>query len=251
MSDNWDCYFCTVDDRPASISVDLGLAGNAPVAPLFHVACVRVPMRNPREDGLSSADEARVLWQIEDALQTQGHSDDLLGLFVGRTTSAGSRDLYFYVSSPDVWISRAKQIAPRFSTYNLKIETWEDRSWKTYFDFLMPNEEQRQRIENRRVCERLEQHGDPLLQAREIDHWIYFRERRHRDEFEANALARGYQVRACSDPSERDTRYGIQIYRVDVPSYDLIDSITIPLFQLAHECDGEYDGWETAVLKAG
>ena len=42
MSDAWDFYLCRVDNRPASIFVDLGIRKDVPVADLGDMAWLRV-----------------------------------------------------------------------------------------------------------------------------------------------------------------------------------------------------------------
>ena len=245
MSDNWDSYFCTVDDATASIFVNLGLAQDLPMASLSHLASVRLRMRNPREDGLSSADEAPDLWRLEDALDSEVKSTDPAGIFVGRSTSGGIRSFFFYVPSLEGCASRIQGVVRKFPDYKIEVDVLEEPTWKTYFDFLLPNEEQRQTIGNRKVCERLAHRGDSLDQPREIDHWIYFRETRQREQFQSTCMEMGFQTRGLTDSPDAAERYGIQVYRVDLPSYGAIDDVTLPLFRLARACGGEYDGWET------
>jgi len=54
MSDDWDFYFCRVDDKPASIFLDLGIEKEAPVYGFSVMAYVRIRMQAKRDDGLSS-----------------------------------------------------------------------------------------------------------------------------------------------------------------------------------------------------
>ena len=44
--------------------------------------------------------------------------------------------------------------------------------------------------------------------------------------------------------------FGVQIYRSDVPAFAAISSVTIPLYRLARELGGEYDGWETEAINS-
>lgn len=187
-------------------------------------------MREPRNDGLSSAGEAPILSQIQEALESEVKSSTPPGVFVGRCTSGGNRDLFFYVPSPDGWTARLEAVRTTFSGYDIEPDVWEDRGWDAYFGFLLPTEEERQTIENRKVCEVLQSHGDSLEQPREIDHWIYFREPRQREEFQLRVAEMGFQTRGLPDSPSREAAYGVQIYRVDVPSYDQIDEVTLPLF---------------------
>jgi hypothetical protein len=57
MSNDWDFYSCRVDDKPASIFVDLGIRRDVPLSGRPYMAFVRLFMRAPRPDGLSSQEE--------------------------------------------------------------------------------------------------------------------------------------------------------------------------------------------------
>ncbi|WP_339940241.1 DUF695 domain-containing protein, partial [Undibacterium luofuense] len=63
MQEQWDFYFCRVDDAPASIYLNLALAQTAPLEECAVMAWVSLEMRAPREDGFSSAEEYPVLEQ--------------------------------------------------------------------------------------------------------------------------------------------------------------------------------------------
>ncbi len=245
MTDNWDFYALRVDGEPASIFVDLGLHSDAPVAALPHMAYVRLYMNHPRADGLSSQEEFDILVRIEDALKAS-LCGEKVG-YVGRNTSSGCRDFYFYCSTPDDWQSRVDRVLTGFGNYRYETGTREDAGWSTYLDFLLPGKLDRQKIENRRVCAALERHGDRLVAAREIDHWSYFPNAAAIDAYLAEIKASGFLVRTRHVSEEGILRYCTQVWRIDVPSYDNIDDVTLPLFETAARHGGEYDGWECPV----
>lgn len=101
MTDNWDFYSCRVDNKAASIYVDLGAIEMAPVASLPFIAYVRIAMNAPREDGLSSNGEFDVLMVIEDSLK-QALADERTA-YIGRCTTNGCRDFFFYTAETDAW----------------------------------------------------------------------------------------------------------------------------------------------------
>ena len=115
MSDDWDFYFCNVDDRPASIFVDLGLAAEAPLPELPVVGYVRIHMRTPRDDGLSSQAEFEALTSVEHALETL-QADGAVA-YVGRNTSDGYRDLLFYLRTAEAWDEHVADIMKAFPDY--------------------------------------------------------------------------------------------------------------------------------------
>jgi Family of unknown function (DUF695)/Regulator of ribonuclease activity B len=247
MSEDWDFYLLSVDDKPASIFVDLGIAKEAPLRSLPFMAYLRVYMKAPRPDGLSSREEFDTLKAIEDSFG-EGLTNDGRTIYVGRNTSDGCRDIYFYTAQPDGWSDRVTRLMQLFVGYEFDCGHRDDPEWKTYFEFLYPSGGDRQRIENRRVCDALEQHGDLLTQKREIDHWAYFPNASARASFVERALRLGFRLRSMSEPAKAGDQYGVRLYRIDVPARESIDDVTISLFQLAAEHGGEYDGWETQVI---
>lgn len=247
MSNDWDFYFCRVDDNPASIFVDLGASKVAPLSQFPVLAHVRIYMQAPREDGLSSQAEFEALKSLEeDALESlQSESE---ASYVGRCTSDGCRDLYFYTRTGSHWEERVGRIMKDFPTYEFECGTRSDPAWTTYFTFLNPSDEDRERIENRRTCEVLEKKGDELATARPIDHWAYFPNPSLRRAFVEEAQALGYEVTELIDSGSEDERCGVRLSAVGLPSLELIDELTLPLFRAARAHAGEYDGWETQVV---
>jgi hypothetical protein len=246
MSDDWDFYFCRVEDRPASIFLDLGVAAKAPIASLPVMGYVRVRMRAPREDGLSSQDELEALTTLEEALEKLQFDGTVA--YVGRNTSDGYRDFYFYLDTAEHWQQRVAGVMRGFAEYAFESGTRNDQGWTTYSDFLHPSEEDRERIQNRRTCEVLEKRGDHLDRERPIDHWAYFPDRQSRDAFNAEAETLGYRIEGLIEP-EGDHGYGSRLSSLGRPSLHEIDDQTVPLFRAARAHGGEYDGWETQVLR--
>ena len=68
MTENWGPYLCNVNDKLASIFVNLGLRGEVPIASKPWLLWTLVYFQAPRADGLSDSKEAPILYKIEDAL---------------------------------------------------------------------------------------------------------------------------------------------------------------------------------------
>jgi hypothetical protein len=247
MSQDWDFYFQRVDDKPASIFVDLGIANEAPIKALPFMSYIRVYMRNPGPDGLSSQKEFDALKSIEDSIDRELTSDSQT-IYVGRNTSDGTRDFYFYTAQPGDWEGRVNRLMQLFAPYEFDCGYRDDPEWKTYFEFLYPSDVDRERIKSRSVCDALKKHGDSLTQEREVDHWAYFPNPGARASFIEGVLRLGFRVRSMSEPEKAGDRYGVRICRTDLPAPDSIDDVTLPLFKLAVELGGDYDGWETQVI---
>ena len=248
MSDDWDFYALRVDDLPASIFCDLGIATQAPLADFPYMAYLRLHMRSPRADGLSSQEEYPALIAIEDKLtEAIVHTQTI---YVGRNTSNSVRDFYFYRCSPDGWDQQAAAIMMNFSDYHYEIGIRLDAEWSSYRNFLYPTPTAMQRIQNRRVCDSLAKQGDPLKDGREISHWAYFPDAECRSRFLALTQKLGFISQTTFESDKSSLRFGATIVRSELPSYANIDNVVLPVYEVTKECTGDYDGWETQVLKS-
>ncbi|MBK7877939.1 MAG: DUF695 domain-containing protein [Planctomycetes bacterium] len=247
MQENWDSYFLTVEDRPASMFVDLGARKAAPRPELPVMAYVRLHLNAPLASGLSSGGEFDTLVAIEDALET-----GLVGpecAYVGRCTTNGCRDFVFYVARAEGWEERVGAVLAAYPAYRFDVSARPDSTWSVYADFLFPSDESLQSIHNRRLCDRIEEHGDALTEPREVDHWAYFDADAGIDAFVIEAAELGFALRERIEPTA-DSRRGVRLWRSDLPSHAAIDSIVLPLFRLARTHGGHYDGWETFIVRS-
>ncbi|WAC73345.1 DUF695 domain-containing protein [Roseateles sp. SL47] len=247
MTDHWDFYFLHIDEHPASIYVDLGMESQAPLAALPHLALLRLPMLRPRGDGLSSREEFNTLSAIEDALTAQVQGDD--AGYVGRNTCEGHRDFFFYVADPAAWAKRVDHVMAQYPDYQGRTSTREEADWSTYFNVLLPGPANRQSMENRQVCERLEELGDPLTAARQLDHWSYFPDEASARAFIEEAQSLGFSLTEGPLQAEDGGAFSVQLARTDIPSFQGIDAVTLPLFEASLRHGGDYDGWACHVEK--
>jgi len=252
LSDAWDFYFANVNDVIASLFVDLGIRNSVPDAKRPWLLWVWVYFRQPREDGLSSSEEAPILYQIEDAL-TKAVKEMTEAELVGRITTAGHRGFYFYGPRPDHFEEAVASGLMSFSAYQFDSGKKPDPEWSHYLNVLYPTPEQYERIKNLHVVEVLEKDGDSLKAPRPVSHWAYFKSAEDRAEFIRKAVSCGFTITDESESGEPECEhpYGVTLERIDRVDWNSINKVTLDLFRLAHDIGGEYDGWETSVEKDG
>lgn len=247
-NEDWDFYFTNVDDKLSSISVDLGLDAIAPIPGQTYVAWVSIRMNNPREDGLSSNEEFEILGNVEDDL-VKALKSKHSATYCGRLTSDGARDIYFYLSDPSAFEKNVSEAMSKWPQYQFASGSKADEPWSGYREFLYPLPQQLQSIKNRRVIEALEKEGDTLQKERTVFHWIYFKSKTDRDAFWNKIKDDGYNIVNTNDQSQGESPYCLEISRVDKVDHQSVDGYIIPLWKLATESNGDYDGWETSVEK--
>ena len=109
-------------------------------------------LRWPREDGLSASTEFDSLKVIEEKLTAAliGGFDVVL---CGRITTDGRREFYYYAPRSERLEAAVEGAMSQFRNYEFDCGSKTDPEWRQYLGVLYPSDEDRQRIENRKVLE--------------------------------------------------------------------------------------------------
>jgi regulator of RNase E activity RraB len=245
QEDRWECYLFQTKDGPVSNFVNLDADKRQDGLPIRYLVKIRI--NEPREHGFPTKDEDTVLWELEDVLEKCVHSGKH-GYYVGRSTHAGQRTFCYYMRNESTLKETDIENAiARFAQYVPQCTRKYDDKWEYYHDYLYPSPEEMQCIQNRMVVDSLVKNGDSLESPRETDHWIYFSDPSQRNRYRDETVALGFKTR--EERRLDDGRYCLQIHRVDKVDYRSINNVVLTLFRLAEKYNGEYDGWETFVVK--
>jgi hypothetical protein len=246
MSDDWDFYQLTVDYKPASIMVDLGIRNDAPVATHPFMTYLRLYMPNPRDDGLSSDTDFENLSLFEGAMEDATRSSD--HHYVGRNTSDGVRDFYFYTRDPHSLHRSITDLMARYPDYQYETDHRDDGEWDAYCNFLYPSARSMQQIWNRRLLGQLEASGDAIDQPRTINHFVYFQSAAELSVF-ATALERdGFTISERGKLNPDSDELAIHFHRDDAPTQ--MNNVVGSIFGHIGDLDADYDGWGCEVTKA-
>jgi uncharacterized protein (TIGR01619 family) len=248
MSENWDFYPCRVEDEPATIMLNLALAKEAPLETLSICTWLRVPLKSPRPDGLSSPEEFDRLCEIGDALEAAVDEASTQLRYVGRCTCGGRRDFYAYAESGVAAEAVLSSVMAAFPEYEFDIGHREDPEWKLYREFLYPTDRSMQLIYNRRVLEALEESGDPLSESRPIRHFVYFDANTQIEAFRQALVIAGFEI-VGGGLSEDSDRQSIVFERSESVDFLHVNQLTMQLLDLANSHGGDYDGWETEIRR--
>ncbi len=115
---------------------------------------------------------------------------------------------------------------------------------KTNFE----SEKQAQIEANQKVINALTNEGDKLIIARDVFHWIYFKNENQKNSFLQEVNGEGFQL-VSSNKVDDEFSIQLQIKRLDKVDKISVDNYTIYLWEKAREFNGDYDGWETSVEK--
>ncbi|MEZ4772509.1 MAG: DUF695 domain-containing protein [Bacteroidia bacterium] len=243
----WDFYFCTIEDKPASIMLDLALIHTAPLSGKNEFLQVAINLNFPNEHGLTNPAEAEILYLMEDQL-AEHIAATLGGIYAGRNTTGGQRIFYFYCNSSIDYERIVDEALEGFSTHTYSSRAQKDSDWSFYLQFLYPSQLEYQSILNRRVIDNLKKEGDDLSDPREIEHYLYFPTRELREAFEEKAESENFRIISRNyDSGETENPYGLVIAREDKIDPQIMDEIVMFLVLKSAEEKGEYDGWGTGL----
>lgn len=174
------------------------------------------------------------------------------GIWVGQLREPGTLSAFFYCVEPPAEPTRRELELP-LASKAFSIDIADDPDWQFYYDELVPSPIATEWTRNESVETALRRDGDPLTAQREIEHWAYFP-----DSDSAQSFIRAISTDnfSASEPEHRTGENARENYpwcvrfkRDDLPIADELAPITLHLREVAEEHRGDYDGWETRVLK--
>ncbi len=244
---HWDFYFFVVDGRPCSTMLDLSLVDGAPDAQRPWLVSVRLPLKDPRPDGLTSNAEATALGLIEDGLvrTLDAHCG---AVFVGRMTWNGVRDLFFYAKRTDSLEQALTAGLSGTEPRRVMTRKQRDADWKHYLDVLYPGPLEWQWIKDRRLVESLAESGDKSDIARPIDHHARFAARAAAEAWACAVREMGFEV-AIERAEGTEEAWSAHAVRDDRSELAHVHDIVERLYGLAEEHGGTYDGWGCPVVR--
>src|SRR5262249_5394663 len=130
----------------------------------------------------------------------------------------------------------------------VEIGSTDDPAWSYYHGFLFPDSERQQWMNDRRLVELLQEQGDDLTTARQVDHMAYFPTASRRDAFVRDTRDLGFEVLSASSDHAGELPYAANIARDENVTVDGIHDVVMILVQLAGRYDGDYDGWGTVAI---
>lgn len=250
MSDQWETYVTPVDDEPAAILLDMGIAEEAPDPDRSVLLTMRLFLKSPTEEGFASDEEEPKLIEIEDAFIDAVELTTAATL-VGRITMQGWREFAFYAKSPEGFQDTIAEAMEAYEGYNYETDEQDDAEWSYYFDLLFPGDEDLQQIFNDKLIDKLTESGDSLTTERPVDHFANFRTAEDRQEFVNAVSGSGYRLLAekRDEDSSSELPFSVTVRREHAVDWDTIDELTLELFEHAQRAGGHYEGWGSPVIR--
>jgi len=250
IPEDWDNYVISVNNRPVSVVVNLGLKEKAPLKERPFAVILRTKYTDTDPNGFPAPEISGVMDSIEFALEAKLKSS-LGAVYAGRFTQRGLREFYFYALDTTQYLATCASVMDKFKAFPWLCKAVQDKAWSNYFEVLYPSPNELEKIENRRIIETLKEKGDPLTTERKIEHLLYFKSVAGRQSFLKALEMTGVSIDEM--PAEKtewgDYGFRLKISRTDLPDLLTMNKITISLREQAVKYNGIYGGWQTYIVK--
>lgn len=237
---DWDIYYN--DNKDASTHVNKAYKKLAPIKTMPTLARVKIKMKNPRVDGLSTEHESEFFNKFVLPIANTCNANNN-AIHVAHYTGGGKWIVYFYCDDIDLFKETVRDVLAGFADFQYDIDFQEDKEWKVYSE-LYPTERQFRSTSNLRLILQLVQLGVDLSQPREVEHTLFFRTKADRNRFVKTIKKQGFTV--CDKFHENSLKsypYGLEISRVDKVDWKSADEHEFQLMEIAKQHHGFHDGW--------
>ncbi len=246
---NWDAYIANYENGAGSTTLNMDLKKVAPKTDLPYILITGVTYSNCKQDGFPEKEEFNKLYKVSDEVEATISKLTKMEL-AGTFTYQCERLNYYYINDTTQIRSKLTTLyKSKFGNYKYYINIKPDKSWDAYLNFLYPNEEIQESMSNQKVIEQLQDGGDDLTKSRQVDHWLYFSNEKNRDLFEKQIAQNGFKIELKEKIDDPDKPFKLHISRDDKVDPESISKITLELRKKAKELEGDYDGWETYIVK--
>lgn len=144
---DWDFYQANINDKVASVYLNLD-ADEELSSKHVWLYWFFIKLKVERDDGLSHDDEVESLFEFEDHLTSSLCSDNLH--FVGRVTTAGMRQFYFYGTEDIEYKELCETFLKGNCTYLYQYDSEVDKERSQYKNVLYPGPLGLEQINERR-----------------------------------------------------------------------------------------------------
>ncbi len=248
MQEYWELYMKQLDGHIASVLVNAGISTELPSDDKYFMGFIKLTMKIPNNKGLISEDEEAQLNFIEDKIEMESLRYRI-GNYVGKIVSNGVMSFIYYLKHDFEWPDVVLAAMKEFPHYNYEYGSKLDSEWEVYNKLLFPTPVEWQIIHNHKVCDQLKTSGDSLHLPRAIEHKAYFETTQQRASFMESIESQSFKIKELIDLNVNTAMLGVSFYRQDRPFYYDIDTLTLHLIDLSQQYEGQYDGWETSVVK--
>lgn len=244
MSDHWECYPCMIDKKPASIFVDIGIRETIDRDAPSRLAKFRLAFKHTHLNGLPTGEDYGSAVAIEELIeQFTLRNDDW---YVGHISVSGHCNFYIYTKLAEQRWDKLVAATMHETGYDVTVILQDDPDHRCYWDRLFPTMDDWQVISDLKVINELAKSGENGMVARQIDHWVYFKDQKAAEPFIHWAKSDGFAHITEYSAILESGQYCVRLAHHGCVLLTDISGRTIMLNRKAAEFGGHYGGWDVA-----
>ena len=250
MTDNWGHYFCDMGGQTASIVFDDGISSE--INALHHSSSLKlkINLRETMDNGLPTTVEGDRLATLDEKIEKS--ITEAGGVYLGRVTNKGARWVMALIGDGFEDIEERLQQLAVNAGYTIDLIIKQDPQKLIYWEDLYPTDEDRCVMNDVSLLHSLQQKGDIASAERSVEHWTYFNNQYEAKKFEGWLRGNGYAGTHIEKVKEGFLSAPKWLVRSRHNGTMLLNDITrhtLAHLRQAKRLGGDYDGWETQVIK--
>ena len=246
----WNTYQAKQEKGVSSTNLRMDLIEKAPINGYDFLFYVKIKYRVTKESDFPIGNKLKKLYLIKDAIydKMQSVTDD--SFYIGSFMFDGSRFEYYYVKdASDIERHIDKLFKNKFRGEKYEVFVKSDPAWDLYINFLYPNDEIKNFMSNRDTVIQLKNAGDNVISPRKIEHYATFSTTNEMNLFAEAVEKLAYTIDYKKKVKSNEFPHEVKFYRNNSVTLENTMKFTTELINLAKEMNGNYDGWETFVVK--
>ena len=166
--------------------------------------------------------------------------------YVGSRVIDGWSELYFYAPlSKELNSMVSAVLKPTGYVYESNVVR--DSKWDFYLSQLSPSELEYHHIISAKIINQLQEEGDSLEIAREVEHYVSFETPTQKNRFVNNLNINGFAYK--DDIATDEFEHGVALVKNQPITYDDMKQTVEQLFTEIKKERGFYEGWSTLLAK--
>jgi len=169
-----------------------------------------------------------------------------MATYVGSRVVDGWSELYFYAPSSKELNSMVSAIL-KPTSYIYESNVVRDTKWDFYLSQLSPSELEYHHIISAKIINQLQEEGDDLKVAREVEHYVSFETPTQKNRFINNLSLDGFVYK--DDIATDEFEHGVALVKEHPITYEALKQAVEELFTEVKKERGFYEGWSTFLVK--
>jgi len=154
-------------------------------------------------------------------------------------------DIYYVKDTLSLRKNLQQVISQNFSIPEAFISMKEDKLWSYYYELLYPQNFSIEFMIDQNYLYGLALQGDDLKGLRKVDHWLYFKKLKNRNQAGERLKMLEFSLDSIAFDKKRNYPYELHISRKDSINPASIYQLTTMMRVLSTAFNAEYDGWST------